>query len=308
MREGSLKESIYRRSVLGQLHIEAVGPDRCTPVGCGMASAGLTVTGMPLAAKRAVEALRTTFYASGVDLSTIALTLLLPAETQEEDLKMLMRSFGDLCRHYEINLLPPEVTVSPFVHKTVVEARGMGRGEPEALKIRPDMDIVCIGEIAREGTAVIASEDGRQLAGRFSTDYVHQAAVLFDDCRLPEGPLQADLSAAGEGGIFAALWKLAAAGKVGLLIDLTAIPVRQHTIEVCEYYQLNPYQLASAGSLLAVCENGHRLARDLKDQGICAAVIGTTTGSNDKIVRYDDEIRFLEPPKRDELYRYWKID
>ena len=43
-----------------------------------------------------------------------------------------------------------------------------------------------------------------------------------------------------EGGIYGALWELAEASGIGLVIDLKAIPIRQETVEICEYYRLNP--------------------------------------------------------------------
>lgn len=39
-----------------------------------------------------------------------------------------------------------------------------------------------------------------------------------------------------EGGIFGALWEMAEASGVGLEIDLKKIPVRQETIEICEFF------------------------------------------------------------------------
>lgn len=38
-----------------------------------------------------------------------------------------------------------------------------------------------------------------------------------------------------EGGIFGALWEMAEASGVGLEIDLKKIPLRQETVEVCEF-------------------------------------------------------------------------
>ena len=106
-----------------------------------------------------------------------------------------------------------------------------------------------------------------------------------------------------EGGIFAALWEMAATANVGLSIDLKNIPIKQHTIEVCEYFNLNPYMLRSGGTLLLACANGARLVEQLKNAGVQAAVIGQTTAGNDRLIRYDDEARFLEPPKMDEYYK-----
>ena len=106
-----------------------------------------------------------------------------------------------------------------------------------------------------------------------------------------------------EGGIFAALWELAAAKNVGLSVDLKNIPIRQHTIEVCEYFNLNPYMLRSGGTLLLACANGARIVEKLKNVRVEAAVIGQTTSGNDRLIHYDDEARFLEPPKMDEYYK-----
>ena len=43
---------------------------------------------------------------------------------------------------------------------------------------------------------------------------------------------------------------------VGLEIDLKKIPIRQETIEICEFFDLNPYKLLSGGSLLLAAADG----------------------------------------------------
>lgn len=53
-----------------------------------------------------------------------------------------------------------------------------------------------------------------------------------------------------QGGIFTALWEMAERAGVGLEVDLKRIPVKQETIELCEYFDINPYNLYSAGALL----------------------------------------------------------
>ena len=112
-----------------------------------------------------------------------------------------------------------------------------------------------------------------------------------------------------EGGIFAALWEMAAAKNVGLSVDFKNIPIRQHTIEVCEYFNLNPYMLRSGGTLLLACANGARIVEQLKNAGVQAAVIGQTTAGNDRLIRYDDEARFLEPSRMNIIkYNYCNIN
>ena len=84
-------------------------------------------------------------------------------------------------------------------------------------------------------------------------------------------------------------------------IDLKKIPIRQETIEICEFFDLNPYGLLSGGSLLIVAEDGDGMVKALQEAGIPAAVIGRTTDNNDKVLHNGEEIRFLEPARPDEI-------
>ena len=52
--------------------------------------------------------------------------------------------------------------------------------------------------------------------------------------------------------------------------------------------------------MLLVCANGASLVEQLQIAGIESAVIGQTTSGNDRLIHYDEEARFLEPPKMDE--------
>ena len=105
------------------------------------------------------------------------------------------------------------------------------------------------------------------------------------------------------GGIFASLWEIAERAGCGLDIDLKKIPIRQETIEITNYLGVNPYQLISGGALLFIAPDGERAVKKLEEAGINAAVIGITTTGNDRIIRNDDEIRYLDKPQADEIVR-----
>lgn len=111
-----------------------------------------------------------------------------------------------------------------------------------------------------------------------------------------------------EGGIFGALWEMGAAADVGIVADLKKIPIRQETIEVCEVFGINPYQMMSSGSMLIGCRQGNRLAECLQAAGIPAAVIGYATDNHDRIIISGEEKRFLEPAGSDELYKIYETE
>lgn len=109
-----------------------------------------------------------------------------------------------------------------------------------------------------------------------------------------------------EGGIFGALWELAERAGVGLHIDLKKIPLRQETVEVCEYCNVNPYELLSGGCLLMAAEDGEALKSRLEAEGIPAAVIGKTVAGKERIIRNEDEVRYMDRPQQDALYGWLK--
>ena len=105
-----------------------------------------------------------------------------------------------------------------------------------------------------------------------------------------------------EGGIFGALWEMAEASGVGLEIDLKKIPIRQETVEICEFFDLNPYKLVSGGAAVMAAEDGNALVHAIRLAGGDATIVGKATDSNDRVLINGDERRFLETTQTDELW------
>lgn len=163
-----------------------------------------------------------------------------------------------------------------------------------------------------EGSAILAAHCFDKLRVRYPSYLLEEAAGF---CRmlsiLPEAAAARKsgvsvLGAAAEGGIFRALWTLAQRAGVGLEIDLKKIPIRQETVEICNYLDLNPYELAGNGSLLCMTRHGETLLKELHRDRIPAAIIGEVTVNHDRVIINGEERRFLEPAKSDELYKILK--
>ena len=331
MRIGKVKESILKRSVLRQLHnhSEEGSPASGEDAGvlfmpefseeAGIAMAVNPVEGWTYAAKRAVYGAVNSMLAAGASLEAISINVLMPEAAEEKQLKELMKEIDTLCTQEGILVLSGHTAVSPYVSTLILSVTAMGIKKKEETGCKScsdyaDLDLVVVGTVGREGAAMLATEYGECLEARYALSYIEAAKHLFDDGSLSETAdilqereivLAHDVR---EGGIFAALWELAAAANVGLSVDLKEIPIKQHTIEVCEYFNLNPYMLRSGGTLLLACTNGARIVEQLQKAGVAAAVIGQTTSGNDRLIRYDDEARFLEPPKMDEYYKVSMLD
>ena len=101
---------------------------------------------------------------------------------------------------------------------------------------------------------------------------------------------------------------MAAAAKVGLLIDMEAIPVLPECREICDALGLDPFGLIASGSLLAAVPRSGvpNLVRALSREGISATEIGTVTEAADGLkVRCRDDVRDLPTFPRDELARWF---
>lgn len=177
------------------------------------------------------------------------------------------------------------------------------------MQVRPGQDIVVTKWIGLEATAILAKEKEEELLARFSPDFI-RTAQSFDlylsvvkEAAVAKSWGVSAMHDITEGGVFGALWEMAEGSGVGLDADLKAIPIRQETVEICEFFGLNPYQIMSSGSMMIAADDGTGLVRELKKQGISASVVGRATSGNDRILRNGEDVRFLDRPQTDELYK-----
>ena len=75
-------------------------------------------------------------------------------------------------------------------------------------------------------------------------------------------------------------------------------------MEICEYYQLNPYQMTSAGSALIVTDKSAQLLAFFKRAGIRAGRLGVATDGKDRVITSGTEKRYLDRPAPDEWLRW----
>jgi len=160
-----------------------------------------------------------------------------------------------------------------------------------------------------EGVCRIVREKERELRRRFPPAFIDQVLAMEQqlssekEMGLAKHLEVETIFCIKEGGVLAALWEMAELLGVGLELDLKEIPIRQEIIEVCEYFRLNPYRLACAGSLLMLTDDGRFLTEKLSGQGISAQVIGQITDSAERIFVGTGEKRHLGKPTRDEMYK-----
>ena len=207
------------------------------------------------------------------------------------------------CKKYNINLVAVQASANPAVQVIAVTVTGIAKAPKEEAwnreTARACRDIVFVGHAGMDGMLRITEEKEQELKTRFAPVFMKQIKSYRQQIFAPK-----EIEAA-KGGILAALWNLALELNQGLDLDMKKISILQETIEVCEHFRLNPYQMISTGSFLAVTDNGEVLADALNNQGITAAVIGHTTDNNDKILRNGEEMRYIDRPAPDEILKLY---
>ncbi|MCM1182412.1 MAG: AIR synthase-related protein [Roseburia sp.] len=327
---GRLTESVYERSVVKvmrtaseksrELYNSAAPEADCAVFPCSGAGGGLLVSGQASACGYEEEVALFAFTAaannavaavSGAVSDAYAnLTLTVPERLREIKVRRMLERAAREAEAVHIPILSVNVQALPCVEEPVASCVVSARADSGGFRgAGVDEDIVMTKWIGLEGTALLARRHYDALCGRYPADLVETAcgfewllSIIPEAATAKVSDVSA-VQAVREGGIFGGLWALAAGSGVGLVADLKRIPVRQETIEVCEFFDINPYELLAGGSLLMTTRDGGGLVEALAAQGIAAAVIGRTAAGNDRVVRCEEETRFLEPAKGDELFK-----
>lgn len=254
--------------------------------------------------------------AAGAQPVAVMVTAMLPPRTEEKELQKIMEDMENTCEKLDMEVIGGHTEVTDVVNRPVLSVTGVGKMKrQDALfekKLEAGQDLVVTKWIGLEGTSIVAKEKEQELRKVFSDPFV-RTAQEFDQYLsvIPESKIAMEhgvrvMHDVTEGGIFGALWEMAEGSGVGLEIDLKKIPIRQETIEVCEQFGLNPYVLMSSGSMLIGTEHGEILVRHLQEAGISAAVVGQAMDGNDRILRNGGEVRYLDKPQSDELYKIYR--
>lgn len=328
MKVGKLPESVLKRSVFKQLHTKreevllgaGVGED-CAAMKLDsgeifvISTDPITGTAKDIG-DLAVQITVNDLASAGAEPIGVMLTMLLPEDATEEELKHVMAQVESACEKNRIQVMGGHTEVTRVVSQIVLSVTGVGKAKEDRListaDVLPDMDILVTKWVGIEGTAILAKEKEQELSARYTKPFLEAAKGLDRYLSvLPEAATAVKSGVAAmhdvtEGGIFGALWEMAEASGVGLEIDLKKIPLKQETVEICEYFGISPYELISSGSMLMAAKDGNRLVMELQKEGIPAVIIGKATAGRDRILRNEDECRYLEPPKTDELYKVLK--
>lgn len=331
MRTGKLTQTAWRRSVRRQLRtkreevISVPSPyENCSGI--------RTENGVELMwadACAAGNGAKTGFYAmihaagdlaaKGAGAAGVSVRVMLPEGAEEDLLRDIAGEAERACARMNIQItaFQGEVTVAaaqPIIYACAAGVREnipCRDAEQQTAESGSGAELLMCGYAGLEGTLRILSESRADLSTRFTDTFLDEAERLEDELVTPGQVLRvfaADGNAAvrqiGSGGILAALWELCEQEQAGFEIDMHHIALKQETVEICEFYRLNPYQMTSAGSFLILTERADEVLAALEDAGAHAVRLGTAGKQNARVIRNGEETRYLDRPAPDELLRW----
>ena len=317
MKPGKVSESILKRAVIKQLSSKnqnvinsaAIGNDAALIVVSEnkymLSSTETVIDNYEYQKARALIRAANNVLAGGGIPKYAQVSIVLPTSSTEADLRNLFKEYVDAAKSMKIALTGGHTEVSEVILEPMVTVTVIGESDKAySLKnIQPGEDIVMSKAVGLEGSYLLASKQKEFFETRFAKSYIAKSLQYIDSISVYNEAAVAikhgvtamhDIS---ENGIFGALWEIGEGGNCGLTVDIKSVNIYQETIELCEYFDINPYKIPSQGALLMITPNGESLVEALKEAGIDGTVIGKITSGHDRVIVNEDETRFLEPPR-----------
>lgn len=173
-----------------------------------------------------------------------------------DQLERIVRAMADAARAAGVLLITGDTKVvergkadGVFVNTTGVGLRPAAFA-PAPARAQPGDAVIVSGAIGRHGIAIMAAREG--LA--FETELTSDSAALtplVDALRERVGDVVHTLRDPTRGGMASALNEIAAAARLGIVLDETLLPVPGPVVAACEMLGLDPLYVANEGVLVA---------------------------------------------------------
>lgn len=308
MKNGNFTNAVMKRSVFAIAGNKNNKEKPCIGSDCATYQAAGKLVSAIASGDYAVYRAAAKVAAKGAKLLGATVSVRIPKSYEEGDVKECIRAIKAQCEAVGVDITGIEALGDDRVATPLITVSATG-AVLDGYKpiIAPEQNIAVVRPIGLEGARILCKANKERLCSYFSELFYEKA--LGKEQELDVTAICAAVAKEnvfmmhlGEGGVLAGLWNMAEYGKVGLTVDLKKFPVRQEIIEVCELLEKNIYELSSFGSLLMTFDDKCDIINCLKNFDVDVVIIGRTTSSNDKIINNDDEVRYLDTPKRDEIY------
>jgi hydrogenase maturation factor len=240
-------------------------------------------------------------------------TVLLPEDGATADtVDRIFADVAEACREVGCTPVGGHTEITYGLDRPIVSGAIVGEAAKDQLVTSSgaepgDMLIVTRG-IAIEATAILGREKADEIVAAFGEDFQETAAHFIEDpgisvvaasraaCR--EGKVHA-LHDPTEGGIANALWELAEASDVGLIVVESEIPLYWESTRLAELFDINLLGAIASGALLIAASESDTsgILDNLSEAEINAQVIG-------RVVEKKQGVKLMRGEQRTDLPRF----
>jgi len=250
---------------------------------------------------------------SGAEPLGLMVTMLIPVYVSLPEVENVINQLTEEAAKSNVDIIGGHTEITDAVNRFVLSITAIGktinRTVIKTSGAKPGDDLVLTKYAGLEGTSILAYDYEKELAEKFGKNIVEKAKSLMNSISvIKEGMIAAKSGAHAmhdvtEGGVLGAVWEMCHASGCGAKVYKNRIPVLNETKLICEHFNIDPYRLISSGCMLIACENGDKLAGELLNCGIEAAVIGKITGEKNILLSTENGDLIIPPPESDELYK-----
>ena len=247
--------------------------------------------------------------------------ILLPEGSDRTVLETISKDMDSAAQHLGVGIVGGHSEVTPGLNHPIVIVFpvGVAKGGRYVTSgnAKPGGKIILTKSVGLEGTAVLAYDKAEVLTRRFGREFVARCQSLFEKLSVMKEALLAfetngvlAMHDPTEGGLAGGLNELADAANVGFRIYEDKIRIMPETRKICSFFEIDPLQLISSGSLLIVAkpENSQDILDRLDREGIRCNVIGEITqDKNRSMIKKDGQEVTLPMPLFDDLWKAIKV-
>ncbi len=243
-------------------------------------------------------------------------TLLLPAGRFDEDqIGTLLKQIDEACQHVGATLVGGHTEITTGIDRCILCGTMIGEVERKSLitpqGARPGDTLILTKGIPIEATSILANDFADKLKS-LPDDLLTRARNFLHDPGI--GVVAEALAAVRcggvsamhdptEGGLSTGVWELAAASKVGLILEAEAIPIPAESQAICSALHVNPLEAIASGALLLTVrpEATKDVLAAIDAAGVSAFVIGEVIEGEGVAMRISSKLTALPWPTRDAL-------
>ncbi len=242
-------------------------------------------------------------------------TLLLPVSTEKKTVETIFGQIKTACQEVGASLIGGHTELTAGLDRPIIAGTMLGEIDRECLispsGAKPGDHILLTKGIPIEATSILAREFPARLSSlpnsvvERAAEYLHNPGISI----VPEAMAAAEVGGVTamhdptEGGLAAALWELAQASQVRLVIDVEAIPIPQESRMVCDALSINPLEAIASGALLLTVDpkSVSLVLKAIGDLDITVVDIGSVEPGRDVLILRQGNSSRLNWPLRDAI-------